>query len=59
MTFMSVSLDVETWKCVTEKPLSSEPHENEGADELLPLKLPPRELPELLPLVAVPVMHFS
>lgn len=46
---MSVSLDVETWKSVTEKPLSSAPQENEGDEELLP------ELPRL---EAVPVMHF-
>lgn len=52
-----MSLSVETWNCLIEKPSSPGPHENEGTDELLSLS----ELPELLllPFVAVPVMHFS
>lgn len=74
MMCKSVSLSVATWKLVTEKPLSSEPQENDGADEeeleeleepeplelweLEPLE--PLELEELeeLPLETVPEIHF-
>ena len=66
----SVSLSVATWKLVTEKPLSSEPQENDGADEELeepeplelwelePLELEPLEELEELPLETVPEIHF-
>lgn len=54
----SVSFSVATWKLVTEKPLSSEPQANDGAEEpeLWELELA-LELEEL-PLETVPEIHF-
>lgn len=74
MMCSSVSFSVATWKSVTEKPLSSEPHEKDGADEpeleelepaepeKEPEKEPEAELdPELElepPFDTVPEIHF-
>jgi hypothetical protein len=69
----SVSLSVATWKSVTEKPSSSEPQENEGAEESDPESEPdsepepepesepesePASEAEELPLETVPEIHF-
>jgi hypothetical protein len=51
----SVSFSVATWKFVTEKPVSSEPQENEGAEEP---ELAELEELEELPLETVPEIHF-
>jgi hypothetical protein len=66
MMCSSVSFSVATWKSVTEKPLSSEPHAKEGADEVEPEleELEPEREPELEleldepPRETVPEIHF-
>jgi hypothetical protein len=64
MMCSSVSFSVAIWKLVTEKPLSSEPQENEGAEEpeLEPELEPKLELEELEeledPRETVPEIHF-
>lgn len=45
----SVSFSVATWKSVTEKPLSSEPQEKDGADEPELELADPEEEPEKEP----------